>query len=237
MHDDTRRLRRLLRASRSRSTPTLASRKVDAAGPGFCSPPVSRRGYPLVHEPQRPGPRRSHPERRHQPPPSTMTQGGYVGVDRGLAAFAVAATAARDGGRPLPRSPSHCSMAIWRAYGGGPERSSRAKPRSRNHVQGDPAAVPTARPDQQAFAEASCMRSPASSSRLTTGSVWKTSPSPTSSATSTWPAPSATPPGPSSLARSATRRPGSGPSWSSATAGFHQPRPALGAGWSSNRWG
>ena len=36
-------------------------------------------------------------------------------------------------------------------------------------------------PASAGFAEASCMRSPASSSRLTTGCVWKTLPSPTSS--------------------------------------------------------
>jgi hypothetical protein len=84
--------------------------------------------------------------------------------------------------------------------------------------------------------EASCVRSPASSSRPTTGCAWKTSPSPTSSATGTWPAPSETPAGRSWLGRSPTSRPGGvGRCWSP-TAGCPRPGPAHVAGSSSSGW-
>ena len=92
---------------------------------------------------------------------------------------------------PVPHpAPSPVPPTMGRRYGGCPDST----------------------PASPTCVEASCTRSPTSSSRPTTGSAWRTSPSPTSSETDISPAPSAMPAGPSSPAGSAMRRPGSAPS-------------------------
>jgi hypothetical protein len=133
------------------------------------------------------------------------------------------------------RLPGHCFPAL-KACGDGPVRSpapSHAHAIVPRQLAGCRASMPVSLISGEAF----FMMSPASSSRPTTGSAWRISPSPTSFATSTWPARSLISAGPSSPASSATRRPGSGRNWSSVTVGSHPPGPALDVGWSSSRWG
>jgi hypothetical protein len=134
-----------------------------------------------------------HASRRHLPRPADGDD-GFVGVDRGLAAFAVAATAEGtevglfDSPMPLRRSMVRLRRLSRRASATQPRSGNRARATrglSRQHAR-SPTSV-----------DISSTRSPASSSRPTTGSVWKTSPSPTSWPTGAWPAPLATPPGPS----------------------------------------
>jgi hypothetical protein len=79
--------------------------------------------------------------------------------------------------------------------------------------------------------EASSTRSQVSSSRPTTGCAWKTSPSPTSSATVTSPGQSATPHGRTSPGSWPTSRRGAAGRSCSATAGSRRLGPARAAGW------
>jgi putative transposase len=138
LHDDTRMLRRLLRPV-GHLDPDTRQPVAPRAKVLFAT--VSRHGsrWYVSLNVQAPD---FHAQRRHPPHPADDS-GGFVGVDRGLAAFAVAATA--DG----------------------------SEVRRSDGFRGSTPASPTS-------VEASSTRSPASSSRPTTGSAWKTSPSPTS---------------------------------------------------------
>jgi putative transposase len=173
VHDDTRRLRRLLRP-------------VGHLDPGTGQPVVAPRAKVLFATVSRHGSRwyvslnvqapDFHAQRRHPPHPADDS-GGFVGVDRGLAVFAVAATAGGSEVRrfeaptPLPRRIvrlRRLSRAASRAQPCSHNRAKATRRLSRQHARIADAV------------EASSTRSPASSSRPTTGCVWKTSPSPTS---------------------------------------------------------
>jgi putative transposase len=102
VHDDTRRLRRMLRPLRHRDVTT--GKELTAPRARIVSATVVRhadRWYVslTLHAPD------LHPQRRH-PAQGTGRQPGFVGVDRGLSQFVVAATA--DGSEisrwPAPRS-------------------------------------------------------------------------------------------------------------------------------------
>lgn len=83
VHDDTRRLRRLLTGQRGRVLFATVSRR---AGRWWVSLHVEAADL--------------HPDARHRPRPAAEYAGGWVGLDRGLTAFVVAATAA---GREVAR--------------------------------------------------------------------------------------------------------------------------------------
>jgi transposase len=230
VHDDTRRLRRLLRP-------------VAHLDPETGQQVLAPRGKVLFVTCRRHGTRwyvslnveapDLHPQRRHRPR-GDRDHGGWVGLDRGLAAFVVTATA--DGAevgrwqapRPLQRDLVGCGdgRGRWLAPSPAPAVGPGRSGGCRGVTPASPIPV-----------TAFCTRSPPGSSRPTTGCAWKTSPSPTSSATTTSPAGAATPGGPNSPASSATRPDGSAPSWWSVTAGSHPPRPAHGAKRSSGRYG
>ena len=225
VHDDTRRLRRLLRPIEE-NEPDTGQPEDDAVGQGAVRHRQPSR-FPLVCEPQRPSPRRSTSSDATRPALPTIR----AGSSGWTAAWPRSQwRPPRTGPRSAAsRQPSRCSMAWW-ACGDGPAPSLARQPRSRNQGQGDPAAVPPARPDRRRPPQLPpCGLQPARQDPRPAlpGRPRRRQPH---AATGTWPAPSATPPGPSSPASSATRRPGSGPSWSSVTAGFHQPRPALRCG-------
>ena len=202
VHDDTRRLRRLLRSVEHLDPDTRQLVVAPRAKVLFAT--VSRHGsrWYVSLNVQAPD---FHAERCHPSRPADDS-GGFVGVDRGLTAFAVAGTA--DGtevGRWQAPKPLRRGMVGLRRRSCAASRSQPAPATKPRRSGGCPARTPAS----PTPAAASSMRSPASSSRPTTGSAWKTSPSPTSWPTGIWPAPSATPPGPSSPANSATRRHGS----------------------------
>jgi putative transposase len=129
VHDDTRRLRRLLRP-------------VSQDDPGTGESVVAPRAKILFATCRRHGARwyislniqapDFHPQRRHPSRPAS-DRGGFVGVDRGLSVFAVAATASRtEVGRfaapkPLQRSMQSLMMRSRAA--------SRTQPRSSNHAK------------------------------------------------------------------------------------------------------
>jgi len=129
VHDDTRRLRRLLRPVSQ-----------DDAGTGKLV--VAPRARILFATCRRHGARwyislniqatDFHPQRRHPCRPAD-DHGGFVGVDRGLSAFAVAATAARTevGRFPAPK-PLQRSMLRLRTRS---RAASRTQPRSSNHAK------------------------------------------------------------------------------------------------------
>jgi putative transposase len=129
VHDDTRRLRRLLRPVAHLDPAT--GQPVVAPRAKVLSATVSRRGSRWyvslnVQAPE------FHAERRHPPRPAEDDD-GFVGVDRGLAAFAVAATA--DGtevGRFRAPRPLQRGMVRLRRLS---RRVSRAKPRSSNRAK------------------------------------------------------------------------------------------------------
>jgi putative transposase len=205
VHDDTRRLRRLLRPVAQTDLDT--GEPVVAPRAKVLSATVSRHGarWYVSLNLQAPD---FHAKRRHQ-----LRRGGsppgFVGVDRGLAAFAVAATS---DGTELGRwqAPKPLDRRLGRLR----RRSralSRTKPGSRNRAKAARHLSPKSTPGSLIYDEASCTRSPATLPRPTAGWSSKTSPLPTSSATSTSPARSATPPGRSSVASSATSRPGWAP--------------------------
>jgi putative transposase len=140
VHDDTRRLRRLLRPvaqiDPNTGRPALAARaKVTFV---TCSRYGHRWYVSLnVQAPDLP------PQRRHRPRP-VDDHSGWVGLDRGLAAFAVAATA--DGtevGRfhapnPLQRSLvglRRRSRTLWRAKPGSQNRAKAARRLSQSHAR------------------------------------------------------------------------------------------------------
>jgi putative transposase len=129
VHDDTRRLRRLLRPvahfDRDTGQPVLGPR----AKVLFAT--VSRHGsrwYASLNV-QAPD---FHVGRRHPPRPAG-DRGGFVGVDRGLAAFAVAATAdGTEAGRFAGPKPLRRGMVGLRRLS---RRVCRAQPHSRNRAK------------------------------------------------------------------------------------------------------
>jgi putative transposase len=173
VHDDTRRLRRLLRPVAHLDPATGQSVVAPRAKVLFAT--ISRHGsrWYVSLNVQAPD---LHAERRHRPHPAD-DHVGFVGVDRGLAAFAVAATA--DGtevGRFQAPKPLQRGMVRLRRLS---RRVSATQPRSCNRAKG-PGGCPGSTPASPTCVDSSSMRSPASSSRPTTGSVWKTSSLPTS---------------------------------------------------------
>jgi putative transposase len=129
VHDDTRRLRRLLRPVAHLDPATGQS--VVAARARILFATVSRHGsrWYVSLNLQAPD---LHANRRHVPRPAD-DDGGVVGVDRGLAAFAVAATA--DGtelGRFESPMPLRRGMVRLRRLS---RRASMTKPRSRNRAR------------------------------------------------------------------------------------------------------
>ena len=178
VHDDTRRLRRLLRPVERLDPDTRQLVVAPRAKVLFAT--VSRHGsrWYVSLNVQAPD---FHAQRRHPPRPA-HDSGGFVGVDRGLAAFAVAATA--DGtevGRFKAPTPLRRDMVGLRRRS---RRASSTRPRSRNRAKAirrlsrQHARIANIR--RHFLHAVSSMRSPDSSSRPTTGCVWKTSPSPTS---------------------------------------------------------
>jgi putative transposase len=129
VHDDTRRLRRLLRPV-AQIDPDIGQ-LVIAPRAKVLSATCRRRGDRWyvslnVHAPD------LHPQRRH-PPRRVEDRGGWVGLDRGLAALAVAATA--DGtevGRFTAPKPLQLGLAGLRRQS---RAVSRARPRSRNRAK------------------------------------------------------------------------------------------------------
>jgi putative transposase len=129
VHDDTRRLRRLLRPVAHLDPETGQSVVAPRAKVLFAT--VSRHGsrWYVSLNVQAPD---LHAERRHPPRPSD-DRGGFVGVDRGLAAFAVASTA--DGtevGRFEAPKPLQRGMVRLRRLS---RRASRTQPRSCNRAK------------------------------------------------------------------------------------------------------
>jgi putative transposase len=129
VHDDTRRLRRLLRVcvqpGPEAATTALSSRARILFA--TCSRHGSRWYVSLnVLAPD------FHPQRRHLPRPAS-DHTGFVGVDRGLRAFAVAATATRaEVGRfTAPRPLQHNLVSLRRQS----RVASRAQARSSNHAK------------------------------------------------------------------------------------------------------
>jgi putative transposase len=129
VHDDTRRLRRLLRPKASTDPDTGESILAPRAKILFatCSRHGSRWYVSLniqacdVHRGRRHPPRREH------------DHGGFVGVDRGIATFAVAATATRvEVGRFTAPRPLHRSIVGLRRWS---REASRTQPRSSNHAK------------------------------------------------------------------------------------------------------
>jgi putative transposase len=173
LHDDTRMLRRLLRP-------------VGHLDPDTGQPVVAPRAKVLFATVSRHGTRwyvslnvqapDFHAQRRHPPRPANDS-GGFVGVDRGLAAFAVAATAGGSEVRrfeaPKPLRRGIMGLRRLPRLVPAPSPARTIGPRRPYGLRGSTPASPIS-------VEASSTRFPASSSRPTTGSVWKTSPSPTS---------------------------------------------------------
>jgi putative transposase len=128
VHDDTRRLRRLLRPMEHLDPDTRESRVAQRAWIMFAT--VSRHGSRWyvtlnLHAPD------FHPERRHRPDVAE-DRARFVGVDRGLAAFAVAAMA--DGtevGRYRSPKPLQQGMASLRRRS---RAVARTQPGSRNRA-------------------------------------------------------------------------------------------------------
>jgi putative transposase len=129
VHDDTRRLRRLLRLVQRNDPDTGQPVRAPHAKILFAT--VGRRGGRWyvslnVHAPD------LHPSRRH-PPRRDQDHGGWVGLDRGLVALVVAATA--DGtevGRfQAPKTLRHNLVGLRRRS----QALSRTMPRSRNHAK------------------------------------------------------------------------------------------------------
>ena len=129
VHDDTRRLRRLLRPVAHLDRPTGQAVVAPRAKVLFAT--VSRHGsrWYVSLNVQAPD---LHAERRHPPRP-VNDEGGFVGVDRGLAAFAVVATA--DGtevGRFHAPKPLQRGMVRLRRLS---RRASVTRPHSRNRAK------------------------------------------------------------------------------------------------------
>jgi putative transposase len=129
VHDDTRRLRRLLRPVAHLDIETR--QQVLAPRGKVLSATVSRHGarWYVSLNVQAPD---LHQQRRHRPR-GDRDHGGWVGLDRGLVAFAVAATAdgAEVGRWQAPRPLERGMVALRRRA----RAVSRAQPRSRNRAR------------------------------------------------------------------------------------------------------
>jgi putative transposase len=149
VHDSTRRLRRLLRSVERLDPDT--GQWVEAPRAKVVFATIRRHGsrWYVSLNVQAPD---FHAERCHPPHPAD-DRGGFVGVDRGLAAFVVAATA--DGtevGRFEAPKPLRRGMEGLRRGMEGLRRRSRAVSRPApllQQGQGGPAAVPAARPHRK----------------------------------------------------------------------------------------
>jgi putative transposase len=129
VHDDTRRVRRLLRTTAETDPDTGQPVTTPRAKVLFAT--VNRHGtrWYVSLNIQAPD---VHIQRRHAPRPAD-DHGGYVGIDRGLAAFAVAATA--DGtevGRFAAAKPRQYGIVGLRRQA---RAVSRTQPRSSNHAK------------------------------------------------------------------------------------------------------
>jgi putative transposase len=129
VHDDTRRLRRLLRP-RSQVDPVTGEQQL-VPGAKVLFATVVRRGtrWYVALNIRAPD---LHPDRRHQPRPLPAV-GGFVGVDLGLVAFAVAARSDRtEVGRWHASNPLTCRVRRLRRYS---RALSRARHGSRNRIK------------------------------------------------------------------------------------------------------
>jgi putative transposase len=174
VHDDTRRLRRLLRPVAHLPPDTGQPVMAPRARILFLAT-VSRHGSRWYVSLNVLAPD-FHAERRHLPC-TAANSSGFVGIDRGVTAFAVAATA--DGtevGRFESPMPLQRDILRLRRLS---RRASLTKPRSRNRARAI-RRLPGSMPASPMCVDTSSTKSPASSFRPTTGSVWKTSPLPTS---------------------------------------------------------
>jgi hypothetical protein len=231
VHDDTRRLRRLLRSRVQIDSVTGEQRIAPTAKILFAT--IARRGtrWYVSLSVQAPD---FHPERRHQP------RSGYGGA-AGMSGWtwALSRSPSQQGltgpksaaGTPTVRSP-----AAFAGYGDAPAPC---------HV---PAAAPAATPElpggfrantpgSPTPAEASFTRSQASWSRTTPGWQSRTLPSTTCSAMAPLPAPSGMPPGRGSPASWPIRPNGSAPSSWSVTAGSRRVGHARGVERRESGWG
>ena len=222
VHDDTRRLRQLLRP-RAQIDPATGEEQV-APRAKILFATIARRGTRWyvslnVHATD------LHPGRGHQPCPEREA-GGYVGVDVGL----VASRSRQDPTEPRsgagrPTIPCPAGFAGSSAVPA-PCRERSAAPGT---TERPPGGFDVSTPGLPTPAAASSMRSRATWSRTTPCWPSRTLPSTILSATTALPAPSGTPLGPSSPVSSPTRPSGWG--WISwcATVGSRQVGPALGA--------
>jgi len=129
VHDDTRRLRRLLRPIPQDDVGTGNSVVAPRARILFATCRRHGARWYISLNIQAP---EFHPQRRH-PSRSADDHGGFVGVDRGLSAFAVAATATRtEVGRFTAPKPLQRSMLRLRTRS---RAASRTQPRSSNHTK------------------------------------------------------------------------------------------------------
>jgi putative transposase len=201
VHEDTRRLRRLLRPVEQLHPDTGQRILVSRAKVLYAT--ISRQGtrWFVSLNVQAPD---LHPGRRHPRRPGGG-HGGWIGIDRGLGVFAVAATAE---GVVVGRfqSPKPLARRLGRL-----QRRSRAV----SSTKEDPVIAsrqsvdcPVSTPASPISAGASCTRSRASSPRPTPSWWSRISMSRDSSATPALPAPLGMPPGPTSVASSVTRPPG-----------------------------
>jgi putative transposase len=140
VHDDTRRLRRLLRPVEQLDPLTDESVVSPRARILFATVRRHSSRWYVCLNMQAPD---LHPRRRHQPR-SEMDRGGFVGVDRGLAAFAVVATAdgteigRLDAPKPLVRRLERLrrrSRALSRAKRGSRNRIKAARRLAREHAR------------------------------------------------------------------------------------------------------
>jgi putative transposase len=167
VNDDTRRLRRLLRP-------------VERVDPSSGQLVVAPRAKVLFATVSRHGDRwyvslnvlapDLHPKRHHAPR-SDHDHGGWVGIDRGLAVFAVASTA--DG---ASASCFHTPAPLQRSLVGLQQRSralSRAPALGHAIRPRQSGGSPASTPALPMFVAAFCMRSPVSLSRHTTGCAWR----------------------------------------------------------------
>jgi putative transposase len=167
-----------------------------------------------------------HPQRRHPSRPGD-DHGGFVGVDRGISAFAVAATATgTEVGRFTAPKPLQRSMRSLRKQS---RAVSRTQLRSSNHTKA------IRRLSREHAHIANVRRSflhEVSSQLVKTHDRLCVEDLAVANLLGNRPlaAPSVTPPGPNWPGNSATKRLGMALNWSSVTAGSHPPGPARSAG-------
>jgi putative transposase len=229
VHDDTRRLRRLLRPRSFVDPVTGEQQRAPRAKILFAT--VVRRGSRWyvalnIHAPD------LHPERCHRPR-SGPGVGRFVGVDLGLAAFAVAARSDRtEVGRWAGNNPLTCRLRRLRRY-------SRAVSRARRGSRNRGKAVRRLGREHARIADARLGFLHEVSSHLVKAHAQLAIENlavTISSTTTASPAPSGMPHGQSSPGSSPTRPNGSARSWWFATAGSHRARPARGAARAKSGW-